>query len=120
MRRPSARPLVRFRRELTARGFDRSLFEMIASDLEAQGACVRKGTLIAATVIGSASKDDSDAAWAKHQSRAPAHGYKAHIAADKDAGIIRAAEATPANEVNVAIAPLIIPEARRSLCRSRL
>jgi hypothetical protein len=26
---------------------------------------------------------------AKHKSRAPAHGYKAHISADKETGIIR-------------------------------
>jgi hypothetical protein len=43
-----------------------SLFAAIARDLEQKGACVRKGTLIDATVIGSASKGDKEAAWAKH------------------------------------------------------
>jgi transposase, IS5 family len=38
------------------------------------------------------------------------HGYKAHIAADKDTGIIREVETTPANEADVAIAPAIIPD----------
>jgi IS5 family transposase len=33
---------------------------------------VRKGTLIDATVIGSASKGDKDAAWVRHRTRAPA------------------------------------------------
>jgi transposase, IS5 family len=56
------------------------------------------------------SKKDKEAAWAKHKSRALAHGYKAHIAADKDTGIIREVETTPANEPDVAIAPSIIPE----------
>jgi IS5 family transposase len=41
---------------------------------------------------------DKEAAWVKHRTRAPAHGYKAHIAADKDSGISRAIETTPANE----------------------
>ena len=38
------------------------------------------------------------------------HGYKAHIAADKDSGIIRAVETTPANEADVAIASSIVPD----------
>jgi IS5 family transposase len=61
-------------------------------------------------VIGSASKGDKEAAWAKHKSRAPAHGVKAHIAADKDTGLIREVETTPANEAGVTIAPAIIPD----------
>jgi transposase, IS5 family len=47
----------------------------------------------------------------KHRMRPPAHGYKAHIAADKDTGIIRAVETTPANEADVSVAPSIIPDA---------
>jgi transposase, IS5 family len=107
---PERTAFVRFRRELVAQELDRSLFEAIACDLESKGAVVRKGTLIDATVIGSAAKGDKEAAWVKHCTRPPAHGYKAHIAADKDTGIIRAVETTPANEPDVAIAPSIIPE----------
>jgi transposase, IS5 family len=108
---PERTAFVRFRRELIARGLDRSLFSAIARDLESKGATVRKGTLIDATVIGSASKSDQDASWVKHKSRAPAHGYKAHIAADKDTGIIRDVETTPANEADVTVAPMLIPDA---------
>ena len=108
---PERTAFVRFRRLLVAHGLDCSLFEAIARDLERKGATVRKGTLIDATVIGSASKGDKEAAWAKHKSRAPVHGYKAHIAADKDTGLIREVEATAANEADVTIAPLIIPDA---------
>lgn len=117
---PERTTFVRFRRLLVAHGLDRSLFEAIARDLEKKGATVRKGTspqsltaiasLIDATVIGSASKGDKEAAWVRHRTRAPAHGYKAHIAADKDSGIIRAVETTPANEADVAIAPSIVPD----------
>jgi transposase, IS5 family len=106
---PERTAFVRFRRLLVAQGLDRSLFDAIIRDLESKGACVRKGTLIDATIIGSASKGDQEAAWAKHKSRAPAHGYKAHIAADKDTGIIRNVETTAANEADVSIAPSIIP-----------
>jgi IS5 family transposase len=107
---PERTAFVRFRRLLVAQGLDRSLFEAIARDLESKGACVRKGTLIDATVIGSAAKGDKEAAWAKHKSRPPAHGYKAHIAADKDTGIIRNVATTAANEADVSIAPAIIPD----------
>jgi transposase, IS5 family len=107
---PERTAFVRFRRELAAHGLDRSLFEVIALDLESKGACVRKGTLIDATIIGSASKGDKDAAWVKHKSRAPVHGYKAHVAADKDTGIIREVEITAANEPDVNVAPSIVPE----------
>lgn len=107
---PERTALVRLRRELTARGLDRSLFAAIARDLESKGATVHKGTLIDATVIGSASKGDQDAAWVKHRTRAPRHGYKAHISADKDTGIIRDVTTTPANEADVNVAPAIIPD----------
>lgn len=107
---PERTAFVRFRRALVAHGLDRSLFAAIARDLEQKGATIRKGTLMDATVIGSASKGDKEAAWVKHKSRAPAHGYKAHIAADKDTGIIRKVETTPANEADVNVAPAIIPD----------
>src|SRR5262249_44291131 len=95
---PERTAFVGFRRLLVAYGLDQSLFAAIARDLERKGACVRKGTLIDATIIASASKGDGEAAWAKHKSRGPSHGYKAHIAADKDTGIIRKVETTPANK----------------------
>jgi transposase, IS5 family len=108
---PERTAFVRFRRLLVAQGLDKSLFEAVTRDLERKGAVVRKGTLIDATVIASASKGDKEAAWAKHNSRAAAHGYKAHIAADKDTGIIREVETTPANEADVNVAASIIPDA---------
>ncbi|MGH6853582.1 MAG: transposase, partial [Methylocella sp.] len=90
---------------------DRGLFEAIARDLEAKGATIRKGAIIDATIIGSATKGDEEAAWAKHRTRPPAHGYKAHIAAGKDTGILRAAAAAAANAADASIAPSIIPDA---------
>ena len=48
---PERTAFVRFRRVLLAHGLDQSLFEAIARDLEQRGACVRKGTLIDATLI---------------------------------------------------------------------
>jgi transposase, IS5 family len=102
---PGRTALVRFRL-LAGQGLGRTLFEAIAGDLERKGATVRQGAPIDA---GPASTGDKQAAWAKPKSRAPAHGYKAHIAADKDRGIVRATEPTPANEADVALAPALIP-----------
>ena len=107
---PERTAFVRFRRQIVEHGLDRRLFEAIVRDLEQKGACVRKGTLIDATIIASVSKGDKEASWVKHKSRAPAHGYKAHISADKETGIIRTVETTPANEADVAVAPSIIPD----------
>jgi IS5 family transposase len=55
---PERTAFVRFRRQLVEHGLDQSLFAAIARDLEKKGATVRKGTLIDATVIGSASKGE--------------------------------------------------------------
>ena len=115
-------------------GLAHSLFAAITRELEAKGAIIRKslpsgstprGTIIDAAIIGSAAKGDEEAAWVKHKTRPPAHGYKAHIASQKDTGIIRKAETTPANEADVSIAPSIIPDrpgavlATRPILRSR-
>src|SRR2546429_876332 len=118
---PERTAFVRFRRLLVAHGLDQSLFAAIARDLESKGATVRKGTspqsltaiasLIDATAIGSASQGDQEAAWGKHRTPALAHGFKAHIAADKDSGIIRKVATTAANEADVSVAPAIIPDA---------
>src|SRR5262249_683927 len=47
---------------------------------------------------------------ANQERRGLFHGYKPHLAADKDTGIIRKVETTPANEDDVAIGPEIIPD----------
>jgi IS5 family transposase len=107
---PERTSFVRFRRVLIERGLDRSLFESITLQLEAKGAVVRKGTLIDATIIASASKGDGEARWVKHKKRPPVHGYKAHVAADRDTGVIREVVVTPANEADVSVGPEIIPD----------
>ena len=69
---PERTAFVRFRRLLTARGLNRSLFAAIARDLESKGAIIRKSlpsgsgprcTVIDAAIIGSAAKGDEEAAW---------------------------------------------------------
>ena len=87
---PERTAFVRFRAELVRRGLDRALFEAITRQLDAKGVAVRTGTLVDATLIASASiRHDDEARWAGHRRRKPVHGYKAHVATDEDAGLIR-------------------------------
>jgi transposase, IS5 family len=95
---PERTAFVRFRRELVRRDLDRVLFEAVTRQLEAQGVTVRTGTLVDATLLPSASiRADADARWAGHRRRKPTHGYKAHVATDEAAGLVRAVEVTTAN-----------------------
>ena len=60
---PERTAFVRFRQELVRRGLDRALFDAVVRQLKRQGVAVKTGTLIDATVIGSASHRDTEAAW---------------------------------------------------------
>jgi hypothetical protein len=71
---------------------------------------VRTGTLVDATLIPSASiRHDDEARWAGHRRRKPMHGYKAHVATDQEAGLIRAVEVTTANVHDAAELEAVLP-----------
>jgi IS5 family transposase len=95
---PERTAFVRFRRELVARSLDRVLFEAVTNQLDRRGMIVKTGTLVDATLIASASiKTDEEARWAGHRRKKPVHGYKAHVATDEEAGLVRSVEITTAN-----------------------
>lgn len=107
---PERTAFVRFRAELVRRGLDRALFEAVTRQLERRGVAVRTGTLVDATLIPSASiRQDSEARWAGHRRRKPVHGYKAHIATDQEAGLIRGVEVTSANVHDAAELEAVLP-----------
>jgi transposase, IS5 family len=107
---PERTAFVRFRAELVRRNLDRMLFASITQQLEAKGVVVRTGTLIDATLIASASiHHDNEARWAGHRRRKPVHGYKAHVATDESAGLIRGVEVTSANVHDVAELDAVLP-----------
>ena len=109
---PERTAFVRFRAELVRRGLDRILFTAVTSQLAARGVVVRTGTLVDATLIPSASmKRDEEARWAGHRRRRPVHGYKAHVATDQEAGLIRGVEITTANVHDAAELEAILPDA---------
>ena len=96
---PERTAFVRFRRQLVARGFDARLFRAVVRQIEAQGLAVETGTLVDATVVKQASRTDGEAEWCVYGGtrRTPVKGYKAHVAADEDGGIVRKVAVTPAN-----------------------
>ena len=94
---PERTAFVRFRRALAKRGLGEKLFEVITDQLCGQQVLVKQGTLVDATIIASASKDDEDARWIKHRNRKAVHGYKAHVACDEDTALIERVKVTPAN-----------------------
>lgn len=94
---PERTAFVRLRRELVRHGLDEVLFEAITEQLKAQAIKVKTGTLVDATVVGSASGDDAEAGWSGHRSRKSIHGYKAHVSADADTAIVEKLAVTPGN-----------------------
>jgi IS5 family transposase len=108
---PERTAFVRFRRELVRRGLDRALFEAVTRQLETKGVVVRTGTLVDATLIQSASiRRDGEARWAGHRRRKSTHGYKAHIATDEAAGLVRSVEVTTANVHDAAELVAVLPD----------
>jgi IS5 family transposase len=57
---PERTAFVRFRTELIARGLDKALFDAVTRPLKAKAVTVKTGTLVDATVIGSASHGDGE------------------------------------------------------------
>lgn len=108
---PERTAFVRFRSVLVRRSLDRVLFEAVTRQLEVKGVLVRTGTLVDATLIPSASiRRDCEAKWAGHRRRKPTHGYKAHVATDEGAGLIRGVEVTAANAHDAAELAAVLPD----------
>ena len=107
---PERTAFVRFRRALGKLDLGEKLFEAITAQLCAQQVSVKHGTLVDATIIASASKDDEDARWIKHRNRKAVHGYKAPVACDEDTALIEKVVVTPANVNDGKAGRGIIPE----------
>ncbi len=94
---PERTTFVRFRRELLRHGLDQVLFDEITAQLKTKAIRVKTGTLVDATVVGSASEGDKEARWPCHRSRKAIHGYKAHVGADADTALVEKVAVTPGN-----------------------
>jgi IS5 family transposase len=107
---PERTAFVRFRRTLIAHGLDRLLFEEVTRQLKKRAITVKTGTLVDATIIASASKDDDEARWVKHRGRGAVHGFKAHVGADADTALVEAVSVTPANVNDGREGPAVLPD----------
>lgn len=107
---PERTTFVRFRRALVAHGLDVDLFALVSEQLRARAVTVKTGTLVDATVIASASRGDEEAAWSGHRSRKAIHGYKAHVAADADTGLVERLDVTPGNVHDGRAGGAVIPD----------
>jgi IS5 family transposase len=70
---------------LVAGALDKALFEAITAQLKTNAIRVKSGTLVDATIIASASEEDSEARWVKHRGRAAVRGFRGHRGADAEA-----------------------------------
>jgi IS5 family transposase len=94
---PERTAFVRLRRELATRRLDARLFAAVVRQLEAKGLAVKTGTLVDATVIPAASRDDAEAGWNVYAGPEVVRGYKAHVSTDEAGGLVRRVLVTPAN-----------------------
>ena len=87
----------------------------------ARSVSVKTGTLVDATVIASASEADGEAGWSGHRARKAIHGYKAHVAADADTGLVERVDVTPGNVHDGRAGGAVVPgHPRPRLRRQRL
>jgi IS5 family transposase len=107
---PERTALVRFRKALAVRELDKSLFEEITGQLKAKAIKVKTGTLVDATIIVSASKEDDEAHWVKHKGKPAVHGFKAHVRADVDTALVEEVAITPANINDGKAGPEALPD----------
>nr|WP_295463249.1 IS5 family transposase [Mesorhizobium sp.] len=94
---PERTAFVRFRKALVEQELDRVLFEEVTAQLKSKAIRVKAGTLVDATIVASASKEDGEARWVKHKSKPAMHGFKAHVGADADTALVEEVAITPAN-----------------------
>lgn len=113
---PERTTFVRFRRELVRHGLDQRLFAEITAQLKLRAVTVKTGTLIDATVMGSASEDDGEARWSGHRSRKAIHGYKAHVGADAETAIVERIGVTPGNAHDGRSGHLALPDELGEVC----
>jgi len=93
---PDETSMVVFRRRLREAGHERTLFDAVQKHLEKQGLTLHNGTLVDATIVEAprgrkrddgTSTRDAEASYTKKNDRTY-HGYKGHIATDRN-GVVK-------------------------------
>lgn len=99
----------RFRNLLVHNGLQEKLFAQVAELLQAKGLLLKRGTIVDSTIIAAPSSTKNS----EHQRDPEAHqvkkgnawhfGYKAHIGADRDSGLVHTVKITAANVHDVTV-----------------
>jgi IS5 family transposase len=107
---PDGDTLGRFRNILMRSGLQEKLFAQVVKLLQARGLLLKKGTIVDSTIIAAPSSTKNR----EHQRDPEAHqikkgsewhfGYKAHVGADKDSGLVHTLKVTAANVHDVSVA----------------
>ena len=111
---PNGDTIGRFRALLEKNGLQKKLFEQVVTMLMERGLILKKGSIVDSTIItappstkNAERKRDTDASSAKKGSTWY-FGYKAHIGADKDTGLVHHVKVTGANEHDVTVIPELL------------
>lgn len=111
---PDGDTLGRFRNLLEEHGLQQQFFAQVLTTLMERGLILKKGTIVDSTIIAAPSSTknqkkerDPDAHQVK-KGNAWHFGYKAHIGADKDSGLVRTVEVTGANVHDVTMVPKLL------------
>ena len=97
---PDGDTIGRFRNLLVKHGLQERIFGQVVEMLAKKGLILKKGTIVDSTLIAAPSSTKKGNQW--H------FGYKAHIGADEDSGIVHHVEVTAANESDVAQTPKLL------------
>lgn len=111
---PDGDTLGRFRNILVHNGLQEQLFTQVVKLLQQKGLLLKKGTIVDSTIIAAPSSTknqekqrDPDAHQVKKGNEWH-FGYKAHIGADKDSGLVHTVEVTAANVHDVTMVPQLL------------
>ena len=118
---PDGDTLGRFRNILLRNSLQEKLFTQVIELLEANGLLLKKGTIVDSTIIAAPSSTknrdkqrDPDARQVK-KGNSWHFGYKAHIGADKDSGLVHTIKVTSANIHDVTIASELLTGSEESV-----
>lgn len=106
---PDHSTICRFRGKLEGRV--EGLFTALNAQFEAKGMVIKKGTLMDASFVKSASgkreRDPEAGAYGRHKD-GNVSGYKAHVGVDQDSGLVRKVVVTPANVNDTVVADTLV------------
>jgi len=119
---PDGDTLGRFRNLLKEHGLQLQFFAQVLTTLMVKGLILKKGTIVDSAIIAVPSstknkkKERNPVTHQVKKDSAWHFGYKAHIGADKDSGLVHTAEVTVANIYDVTMVPQLLTGEETIMC----